>query len=63
MTLKEESNMESENKKCPSSVADLQSQLDELVLFLEREESYTNDPETQVRIIEKLIDLKVWQQA
>lgn len=53
--------MDLEKKACPSSVADLQSQFDDLIEFLEYEEAMTVDPTTQKRIRAKLIELGVWQ--
>jgi len=49
-----------EVKACPSSVADLQSKYDELVEFLEYENAYTVDPQTEKRIRLKLIELGIW---
>lgn len=48
-------------KTCPSSIADLESQLEELIKFLENEEAITADSNTQERIRTKLIELNVWQ--
>jgi hypothetical protein len=53
--------MEIEKKACPSSVADLQSQYDEVIDFIEREEAYTVDPKSQARIRAKLVSLGVWK--
>ena len=50
-----------EAKGCPSSKADLQGQYDELVEFLEYEEAYTTDRNTQTRIRKKLEQLGIWQ--
>lgn len=50
-------------KTCPSSVADLESQLEELTKFLEYEEAYTIDPKTQRRIRTKLVELGIWPES
>jgi hypothetical protein len=50
-----------EEKLCPSSIADLQSQLDELIEFIEYEEAMTVDPTTQKRIRAKLVKLGIWK--
>ena len=55
--------MEAEKKACPSSVADLQSQYDDLIDFLQYEEAYSVDPKTQARIRAKLVNLGIWQPA
>lgn len=47
-------------KLCPSSVADLESQIQELIAFLEYEEAFTVDPRTQQRIRKKLEQLTIW---
>jgi low affinity Fe/Cu permease len=51
--------MEAEKKSCPSSIADIQSQLDELIKFIEYEEAMTVDPNTQKRIRAKLVELGI----
>lgn len=53
--------MDTENKQCPSSVADMQSQVDQLIDFLEYEEAITVDPTTQRRIRAKLVELGIWK--
>jgi hypothetical protein len=53
--------MEEEKKSCPSSIADLQGQLDELIEFIEYEEAMTVDPTTQKRIRAKLVKLGIWK--
>jgi hypothetical protein len=53
--------MSEEKKSCPSSIADLESQLDDLIKFIEYEEAMTVDPTTQKRIRAKLIELGIWQ--
>jgi low affinity Fe/Cu permease len=55
--------MDVKAKTCPSSIADIEGKLDELVKFLEYEESITVDSTTQERIRTKLIELGIWQQA
>jgi low affinity Fe/Cu permease len=55
--------MDIQVKTCPSSIADMEGQLEELIKFLEYEESITVDSTTQERIRTKLIELGVWQQA
>lgn len=52
--------MNTETKACPSSVADLEGQLTDLISFLEYEEAYTVDPKTQKRIRAKLVELGIW---
>lgn len=47
-------------KPCPTSVADLQGQYDEIIAFLEYEEAFTSDPTTQLRIRKKLQQLGIW---
>lgn len=47
-------------KPCPTSVADLQGQYDEIIAFLEYEEAFTADPRTQERIRKKLQQLGIW---
>ena len=49
-----------ENKTCPTAVADLQGQYDEIIAFLEYEEAFTVDPRTQERIRKKLQQLGIW---
>ena len=53
--------MDEDKKWCPSSIADLQDQLDELIKFIEYEEAMTVDPTTQKRIRTKLVELGVWK--
>lgn len=53
--------MEAKVKTCPSSIADIESQVQELINFLEYEEGITKDTSTQERIRTKLIELGVWQ--
>ena len=53
--------MDIEQPTCPTSKLDLQGQYDELVEFLEYEESYTVDPKSQKRIRAKLKELGIWQ--
>lgn len=53
--------MEEPIKACPSSIADMQGQLDDLIKFLEYEEAMSVDPTTQRRIRAKLIELGIWQ--
>jgi low affinity Fe/Cu permease len=55
--------MDIQVKTCPSSIADIEGQLEELIKFLEYEESITVDSTTQERIRTKLIELGIWQQA
>jgi hypothetical protein len=55
--------MDVQVKTCPSSIADMEGQLEELIKFLEYEESITVDNTTQKRIRTKLIELGIWQQA
>ena len=55
--------MDIQVKTCPSSIADMEGQLEELIKFLEYEESITVDSTTQERIRTKLIELGIWQQA
>jgi hypothetical protein len=55
--------MDVQVKTCPSSIADIEGQLEELIKFLEYEESITVDNATQERIRTKLIELGIWQQA
>lgn len=52
--------MNTETKACPSSVADLESQLTDLISFLEYENAYTADPKTEKRIRTKLTELGIW---
>jgi hypothetical protein len=49
-------------KTCPSSIADMQGQLDDLIKFLEYEEAMSVDPTTQRRIRAKLVELGIWKQ-
>lgn len=49
-----------ETKACPTTVADLQGQYDEIIAFLEYEEAFTVDPRTQERIRKKLQQLGIW---
>ena len=53
--------MDAEKKSCPSSIADIEGKLDELIKFIEYEEAMTVDPTTQKRIRAKLIELGIWQ--
>jgi hypothetical protein len=53
--------MDVQVKTCPSSIADMEGQIEELIKFLEYEESITIDSATQERIRAKLIELGVWQ--
>lgn len=53
--------MEEPIKTCPSSIADLQGQLDDLINFIEYEEAMTVDPTTQRRIRAKLVELGIWE--
>jgi len=53
--------MDEEKKSCPTSIADLQGQIDELIKFIEYEEAMTVDPTTQKRIRAKLIELGIWE--
>lgn len=53
--------MDDQIKTCPSSIADMQDKLDDLIKFLEYEEAMSVDPTTQRRIRAKLIELGVWQ--
>ncbi len=53
--------MDVQVKTCPSSIADMEGQIEELIEFLEHEESITNDSTTQERIRAKLIELGIWQ--
>ena len=53
--------MTEESKPCPSSIADMQGQLDDLIKFLEYEEAMSVDPTTQKRIRAKLIELGIWE--
>jgi low affinity Fe/Cu permease len=55
--------MDVQVKTCPSSIADMEGQIEELIKFLEYEESITIDSATQERIRAKLIELGVWQLA
>jgi len=55
--------MNTQIKTCPSSIADMEGQLEELIKFLEYEESISNDSTTQERIRAKLIELGIWQLA
>lgn len=48
-------------KACPTSIADLEGKLDDLIKFLEYEEAMTVDPTTQKRIRAKLIELGIWE--
>ncbi|MFN9115455.1 MAG: hypothetical protein ACK5XN_35820 [Bacteroidota bacterium] len=49
-----------EKKTCPTAVADLQGQYDEIIAFLEYEEAFTVDTRTQQRIRAKLQQLGIW---
>jgi hypothetical protein len=49
-------------KTCPTSIADLEGKLDDLIKFLEYEEAMTVDPTTQRRIRTKLVELGIWEQ-
>lgn len=49
-----------ESKPCPSSVADIQDKLDDLIKFLEYEEAMTVDPRSQRNIAAKLKELGIW---
>ena len=53
--------MTEESKSCPSSIADLEGKLDDLIKFLEYEEAMSVDPTTQRRIRAKLIELGIWE--
>lgn len=53
--------MDVKTKTCPSSIADLEGQIEELIKFLENEEAMTADSKTQERIRTKLIELSIWQ--
>jgi hypothetical protein len=53
--------MDSEKPICPSSIADIEGQLDELIKFIEYEEAMTVDPTTQRRIRAKLVELGIWK--
>lgn len=54
--------MEEPIKTCPTSLADLEGKLDDLIKFLEYEEAMTVDPTTQRRIRTKLVELGIWEQ-
>jgi hypothetical protein len=54
--------MEQPIKTCPTSIADLEGKLDDLIKFLEYEEAMSVDPTTQRRIRAKLVELGVWQE-
>jgi hypothetical protein len=54
--------MEEPIKPCPTSLADLEGKLDDLIKFLEYEEAMTVDPTTQRRIRTKLVELGIWEQ-
>lgn len=53
--------MDTEKPGCPSSIADIEGQLDELIKFIEYEEAMTVDPTTQRRIRAKLVELGIWK--
>jgi hypothetical protein len=53
--------MDSEKPTCPSSIADIEGQLNELIKFIEYEEAMTVDPTTQRRIRAKLVELGIWK--
>ena len=52
--------MSEEKKPCPSSIADLQGQFDDLIKFIEYEEAMTIDPRSQQKMSAKLIELGLW---
>lgn len=52
--------MDTEKQPCPSSLADIEGKLDDLIKFLEYEEAMSVDPTTQRRIRLKLQELGVW---
>jgi low affinity Fe/Cu permease len=54
--------MDAQIKTCPSSIADIEGKLDDLIKFLEYEEAMSIDPKTQKRIRAKLIELGIWEQ-
>lgn len=54
--------MDAQIKTCPTSIADLEGKLDDLIKFIEYEEAMTADPTTQRRIRAKLIELGIWEQ-
>jgi hypothetical protein len=53
--------MDTQIKTCPTSIADLEGKLDDLIKFLEYEEAMTVDPTTQRRIRAKLVELGIWE--
>ena len=59
--LKKQNSMDEPIKACPTSIADLEGKLDDLIKFLEYEEAMTVDPTTQKRIRTKLIELGIWE--
>lgn len=54
--------MDDQIKTCPTSLADLEGKLDDLIKFLEYEEAMSVDPTTQRRIRAKLVELGIWEQ-
>ena len=53
--------MDEQIKTCPTSIADLEGKLDDLIKFLEYEEAMTVDPTTKRRIKAKLVELGIWE--
>jgi hypothetical protein len=53
--------MDEQIKTCPTSIADLEGKLNDLIKFLEYEEAMTVDPTTQRRIKAKLVELGIWE--